>query len=272
MSGDPQLEKLVRTVQQSAKYRRVCDEVVRRLGATELEKRSRLKEAVKATKNKLHQVGAAYLESDLPYARWLDTLKGAHAESGDALQAACRTVMESHASTRERLPEVETFYATLLGDLPPVRSIIDVACGLNPLALPWMPLGPDTAYYAYDIYTDMIDFVRGFLRVTGSAGDAQARDMGSYVPPQPVDVALVLKTIPCLEQTDKSAGLRLLAGLQARVLIVSFPVRSLGGRDKGMAEHYDQHLSALLAEQPWSIERFEFDTELAFRITKQPVS
>ena len=49
--------------------------------------------------------------------------------------------MGYHSSTRERLPILEQFYARALADIPPARVVLDLACGLNPLALAWMPLG-----------------------------------------------------------------------------------------------------------------------------------
>jgi len=261
------LDQLVAAVQSSPKHGRICAELIRRVGADELSKRRGLKDAVKATKNKLHQVGGAYLDGSLPYGRWLDRLREA-APNPDDRRAACREIMRAHASTAERLPILDTFYATLFDGLPPVRSVIDVACGLNPLAIPWMPLAPGATYVAVDIYEDMIAFIGAFLTLIGVEGQAQARDILQYVPPEKADVALVLKTIPCLEQIDKGAGPRLLDAVPANVLIVSFPVRSLGGRDKGMAAHYETHLRDLLAGKNWPLERFEFETELAFRVYK----
>jgi 16S rRNA (guanine(1405)-N(7))-methyltransferase len=267
-TDDDPLERLVSEVLRSPKYRRVCEEFVRRVGADELGKRRSLKEAIKATKNKLHQVGGAYLESPPNYAAWEGMLAASAGDRARFLET-CRTIMGHHASTRERLPLLDEFFATALADLAPVRSVLDVACGLNPLAIPWMPLAPDAAYYAYDIYRDMIGFIDGFLRLVGVNGRAQARDMLQFVPPEKVEVAFLLKTIPCLEQIDRSAALRLLEAVNADHVLVSFPVRSLGGFDKGMVDHYETRLHELLAGKDWPVKRFEFATELAFLVDKR---
>jgi 16S rRNA (guanine(1405)-N(7))-methyltransferase len=262
--ADP-LDALVSDILKSAKYSRVCEELVRHIGADELSKRRSLKDASKATKNKLHQVGGAFLDSSL--AGLSGSLKTA-AQSGD-LRAACESIMAHHASTRERLPILDEFYPALFADLPPVRSILDVACGLNPLAIPWMPLAPGAPYFAYDIYTDMIAFLNGVFAYLGVPGRAAARDVTQFVPPEPVHLALVLKTLPCLEQIDKFAGLRLLEGLKAEFVLVTFPVRSLGGYDKNMRANYEAHLQDLLKGRPWTAQRFEFATELAFLIDRR---
>ena len=87
-------------------------------------------------------------------------------------------------------------------------------------------------------------------------------------PSPKVDLALVLKSIPCLEQIDKSAGARLLDAIDADHVLVSFPVHSLGGRDKGMPTNYEARFHELVADNDWAIKRFEFAAELAFLISK----
>ena len=176
--------------------------------------------------------------------------------------------MRHHASTRERLPILESFYATTLASLEPVRSVLDLACGLNPLALPWMPLAPDARYYACDIYADMIAFLNGFFAQTGVHGQARICDLAAGAPDEQVDLALVLKALPPLDQQAKHAGRDLLRALNARHILVSFPAHSLGGRGKRMAENYEQRFRALADAEGWSIKRFMFPTELAFLVTK----
>ena len=84
-----------------------------------------------------------------------------------------------------------------------------------------------------------------------------------------MDIAFLFKTIPCLEQVDKTIGPRLLAAIQAPVLLVSFPAQSLGGGQKGMIAHYESHFRELIAPYAWSVERFPFATELVFRVVKR---
>jgi 16S rRNA (guanine(1405)-N(7))-methyltransferase len=263
------LVDLVDAVRAGAKYRHVTVELVRRIGAQELARRRTMKEAVKATRNKLHQVGAAYLPGPMRYGRWIDELRNA-VESGApaAVQKACLRIMEHHTSTRERLPILERFYVAALADIAPIHSVLDLACGLNPLAIPWMPLAPDVTYYAYDIYDDMMAFLGEAMALLKVRGIAESRDIATLTPPAEVDVAYLLKAIPCMEQMDRNAGLALLESVPARHLMVSFPVHSLGGRQKGMPAHYEAHLRELLADRPWKVQRFEFATELAFLISK----
>lgn len=264
------LDRLVAAVREGAKYRAIAPELVRAVGARELAKGRDFRETVKATRNKLHQMVGAYAEGEPRYERWLADLAAAY-ESGDmaAVRRAGAAAMRHHASTRERLPILDGFYAAIFDRLPPVRRVLDVACGLNPLALPWMPLAEGAEYVAYDVDAALVGFVGHCLALApGVAGRAALRDVVADPPTEPADLALVLKTIPCLEQFDKSAGSRLLDALDAPYLVVSFPARSLGGRARGMAGHYAAHFAELIAGRGWAAEELAFPGEVAFLVTR----
>ena len=263
------LDALVAAVLGSSKYRAVSPDLVRAVGVRELAARPNLKAAIKATKNTLHQAGGAFLDAPIDYGRALARLREAAANGDEVLRAACRAVMALHTSTRERLPSLDDFYATTLAALPPPGRVLDVACGLNPLARPWWPLPPATELIAYDIYADQIAFLNDFFALAGVAGRAEVRDVVGRPPDEPADLALILKTLPCLEAIDRRAPERLLDAIPAPRLLVSFPAQSLGGRRKGMAAHYEAQFRRLLDARGWAAQRFEFATELAYLVEKK---
>lgn len=273
------LDLLLNEVTASPKYRFISPDLVRWIGARELSRHYHLKDAVKATRNKLHQVAGSYQEKGIPYERYLGDLRKVsqafEIEKGlgpsskmVALRPVLRTILASHASTRERLLLIDEFYSQLLSMAAPVHSILDLACGLNPLTAAWMPLAPDAVYYAVDIYQDMVNFLNAAFLILGVQGRAETANLLERIPEQHFQVALILKTLPCLEQLDKTASARLLDRIQADVLLVSYPVHSLGGRSKGMLANYEAQFLELTRGRPWQIERFEFATELVFRVTK----
>lgn len=268
--SEEMLETLTEQVLLGAKYREIAPDLVRRIGAQELEKRRSLKEAVKATKNKLHQVGGAYQPGRIDYEKGLALLRETTVSSPDQFRAACYNLMQSHASTRERLPILDDFYHTILADLPPVHTVLDLACGLNPLAYPWLPLPPDVQYTAVDIYGDMLAFIQGFFEIVGINGRIQQRDIIGNPPTEPADLILLLKTLPCLEQVDKNAAVNLIDALNGRFLLISYPAQSLGGRSKGMVANYTRQFEELANGRNWQVRPFEFATELAFLVTTEP--
>jgi 16S rRNA (guanine(1405)-N(7))-methyltransferase len=264
-----QIDRLIEAVLASSKYKSIGVDFIRHIGMQELSRHRNLKEAIKSTKNKLHQVGGAYQTSTPRYSVWLNQLKFAkHTGNKEHFLETCKWIMQYHSSTRERLPILEQFYSTIFAHLPPINSVVDIACGLHPLAVPWMPLSEHVQYFAYDIYEDMIGFLNESLALMPVQGSGKVSDVIQSCPTQKVDIAFILKAIPCLEQVDKSAGLRLLETINADHLVVSFPAHSLGGKNKGMVTNYESRFYKQIAHKPWSIQRFEFPGELVFLISK----
>ena len=266
-----EIETLVAAVHKSSKYRHVCREIIAAIGAHELEIRHSTKRAIKATKAKLHQIGGAYLSRHMPYNDWereLEETIRQHGPRSPDTRRLCRQILARHASTRERLGILDTFFAETLASIAPVHSVIDLACGLNPLATPWMPLADNALYVAYDIYDDLMGFVGRALPLFGLRAEVETRDVLHRPPERQAELALLLKSVPCLEQLRKDAGHHLLRAIPARHLLVSFPARSLGGHDKNMVEQYETHFWNLVAGEDWHIERHAYDGELAFLIGK----
>src|ERR1035437_10244171 len=124
MVEDNLLDELIKSVREGARYKAISAELVRRIGSQELAKGRSWKEAVKATRNKLQQVGGAYQEQEPDYTAWRVELdKIDPTKEPDKLKTFCRRVMQLHSSTRERLPVLEHFYAETLASLGPVQSI-----------------------------------------------------------------------------------------------------------------------------------------------------
>jgi len=265
-----QLGQLVVAVLKSPKYRNVCEDLIRSIGMQELSKRRNLKTAIKFTKNRLHQIGGSYFLAKPNYGLWLERLRGAK-RSGDKdlFRKICAEIMSHHYSTRERLSILDEFYTRIFSLLPRIRSVMDVGCGLNPLSIPWMPLSSETKYYAYDIYKDMTSFLNDFMIIANIQGFAETRDVIQSPPHESTDLALILDTLPCLEQIDRSAGLKVLETINANFLVVSYPLQTLGGREKGMREHYEARFNRLTGKKDWLIQRLEFRNELVFLITKE---
>jgi 16S rRNA (guanine(1405)-N(7))-methyltransferase len=312
------LEAVVAAVRTSAKYRHVDLALVRALAARELALGARPKDAAKQVKNKLHQVAGAYQVEPLHADTWLAAVEASlyPAGAGASLDAAdpdaadpdagpapvpapapsadpvpatavlqdarlrdlCRAQMARHASTRERLPILDEFYTTILADLPPIGTLLDLACGLNPLALPWMNLPPAATYWACDIYADQVDLLNRWFARLGRRRGAFLFDLandlpGASAPPATrhlpsADVVLLLKALPCLQQLDRAIGPRLLDAIDAPTLIISYPAHSLGGHKHGMPAHYAAEFDRLAAGRGWHVDTFPFATELVYRIRR----
>jgi len=268
MSEPLDTESLLQAVRANPRYASINPDLIRTLIERQKGMTRQPREIVKAVRSKLHQVGGAYLDKPIDYTHWAKRLAQLpHDLQHPRVKDFCRQMMALHTSTRERIPILERFYAETLTALQPLRSLLDLACGLNPLALPWLPITAETRIWACDIYSDQITFLQQFFDHFGIHGQAFLCDLTSHIPQQPVQLALLLKSIPCLEQLDKAIFNRMLEELRAEVLLVSFPAQSIGGRGKGMRQNYRQHFEELIRGRQVHFQTFDFPNELVFLLS-----
>jgi 16S rRNA (guanine(1405)-N(7))-methyltransferase len=153
-------------------------------------------------------------------------------------------------------------YASIIPTGP--RIVLDLACGLSPFALPWMGLGEDTTYIPLDIDLELAKQTNRFLSKFGREATAGCHDLMSGLPAVHADVVLLLKTLPTLERQSTGSARDLLARFRTATVIVSFAVRSLGGRDKGMEDQYSSWFCEISPER--RKQKFPYPGEIFYRL------
>ena len=263
------LDDLINQVRKANKYAPIAQSLVREILLEEIPKWKNSKEIIKSTRNKLHQVGSAFQQPNIPYTKWMNKISSLDglidSPSSKAFIIDC---LNFHSSTAERQPFLDTFFAKTLAPIQPIESILDLACGFTPLCLPWMPVTRDLSYTGVDIYSDMISFLDSFFTRCNLDHEFITGNILDSIPQQKTQVTFLLKTIPCLEQVDKTIGRRLLDEIRSENILVSFPSRSLGGKSKGMAVNYQNHFDQLVEGRNWHITKTEFANEIVFLVQK----
>jgi len=193
----------------------------------EEERQKGAKDCEKATKTRLHQMFGAYVQGN--------THKKAAALL-EQLPASQRDILSLHASTKERLPHYEQFYTFITAHIPNIETIMDLGCGFNPFALQYLPALK--AYYAYDIDTRTRDLLNRFFALKNLPQTAFCADLVTETPTEKADLALLCKLIPVLEAQQAGRGFELARQLDTKYLVITYPTKSLGGRDKGMSKNY----------------------------------
>jgi 16S rRNA (guanine(1405)-N(7))-methyltransferase len=255
---------VVAAVRQSKKYGDTSEETVRELAAEALRQHKKPKQALKAVRTRLHSIMAPYL-GDPDYPAAAQQLAAAFASTDERqIEDVCREIMGHHLSTRERLPLLNTFYHDIFAITGRPRRLLDIACGLNPLAFPWMGLPvEDTTYIAYDIHEPRIAFLNHYFRLQGLPPLALLQDVALHFPQETADVALFLKEMPRFERNYPGKGRPFLQALRTRFVILSFPTISThGGRN--LTNRYRTFFSELIAGQPWEITELLYESELVF--------
>ena len=148
-----------------------------------------------------------------------------------------------HHSTREASPSLDTFYATVLGDLSGVRTVLDLGWA-QPLALPWMGLPATTTYLACDVDHAQMALACWWLDFFSSrAKPLSATFRRRFTHRRPGRRhCFLLKIVPYLEQQDRRLAERLLDQLQRPRARHLLPGAGLGGRRKGMVDTYARRM------------------------------
>ncbi|HPH96032.1 MAG TPA: hypothetical protein PKW33_04995 [Anaerolineaceae bacterium] len=252
----------------SRKYREMglCADTVRDLLERELPLHRSQRDALKAARQKLHNIVAPYLgDPDYPAAaKAFADLAG----QGDDLRPLCRQMLEAHASTRERLPLLDGFYPRLFEITGQPSSVLDLACGLNPFALPWMGLAQSVRYLAYDLHSARAACIGAYFKAAGlSRAEAVAGDV-LLMPLEQADVGLFFKEAHRFEQRQRGVCAGFFKMIPVRWLLVSLPTASLTGRHDLRPRHRDLVYSALDGTA-WPVVEVEFESELVFCIHKE---
>ena len=206
------------------------------------------RKTLKAARSKLHQVYGAYFDQ-VDFAEVEELIDGLSASlSAEARMAVCRELLRQHRSTAERLPVLEVLYGDIWSAIGRPRSIVDLACGFNPFALPWMGVDPGVHYRAYDIDHRLVSSLNTFFARLSQAGEAQCIDILARPPSLEGDVVFLFQSIPCLEHTRRDASLDLLRKTRAPYVVTSFPSRSFCGRNMGMKQNYAMRVDRLADE------------------------
>lgn len=263
---DDPVPQLVAGLRASRNYRNVCDATLERVARWSLQRYPQPKHALKMAKNKLHQIYGAYM--DTMNAEQIEN-RLASATDVSSLRSIGRDVLGSHASTRERMPLLESLYGALFDITGMPESILDLACGLHPFALPWMGIPPSTRYIPIDIDFRLAQLHNVLLSAVGMQPLARCEDLLAADRFESTQMVFLLKALPCLDQQDHDASNQVLSKLQAPWLVVSFPTRSLGGRAKGMQAHYAAQYQPLLQRHGHLAATLTFPNETFYVLSKR---
>lgn len=227
---------------QSKAGREVCPAVVQNAVRWALARYPE-KEVEKAAKARLHQFYGSYV-NDGWVKRAEKTLT--ELERGDAGAAdAAASLLALHSSTRERLAHISECYDRIFSLCGKPSSCLDIACGLNPVS--FYLLGMNGVHLtAVDAGSAVSYVLNRFFALSGMPNAcACAGDVTAELPAGRFDLALVMKFLPLAERMEKGGALRLMGSINAGHIAVSFPTRSLSGRDVGMERNYSAWFEGL---------------------------
>ena len=194
---------------------------------------------------------------------------------GDAVQATAARLLETHASTRERLASYPTFFATVALHAANAGSVIDLGAGLHPLARPPADLAPDV-YVAIDRDERAMSILDAFsawpaptrlIPVRAELDDVSWDDVADSAGVETFDLAYLLKLIPVLRR-QQPGTLEHVARVPAHTLVVTGSREALTRR-QDISRREDQVLQRFIESlSPSAVERAETGDEILYVVRR----
>ncbi len=219
-------------------------------------------------RRKLHNIIAPYLE-DIQYPVETQKLRVFSTNNTDdeAWKTYCAALMARHASTRERLPFLEAFAAFLNPYFQKSQTVLDLACALDPLILPWLILDSDPEMLCYDVQSPRIGFLNEFFNYFYPKGKAIRQDVLADPPKEKADLAVFLKEAHRFEKRRPGCNREFFRSLPAKTLLVSLPAQDLAGKHS-LETYHTRLIEEAIAGLGWDSTKTCIGNELIFVIQK----
>ena len=191
------------------------------------------------------------------------------------LQTISKSILNTHSSTRERLPFYEKLYAAIFKITGKPATILDLGCGINPFSIPLMNLAK-LNYYAYDLSEDEIETLNQFFKYlhtqnssfTGIAGILDVQHWVKLPDLGKVDVCFLFKMTDVL---DRSKGHKVtelvIQNVPARYVVLSFPTKTMSGKKMNVPQR--NWVEWMCKRLGYSFKVLEFATEIFYVVKKK---
>jgi len=253
-------------VLRSKKYKDVDRAVIERICTETIPKYVKQKDIIKAVKNELHIIHESFLQKDChkKAEAILDNYSGADIKTDKDLSIR---LMSLHASTNERLGQASEIYERISRYVSAEAGIIDIGCGFNPFALLFFKNVPKE-YYALDISSSTVQVLDVYFRLIDLPYRAEICDAVANTPDVHCDVLFMFKLFPLLERQKKGRAFEILEILGCKTSIVSFPLKSASGKEKGMEVFYSNLFENDLPSGFVIAEKMIFTNEMFYVLEK----
>lgn len=260
------VNELIEEIANSRKYASVSREVIER-ACTEASKKYKKKEVLSEAKKQLHIIYESFLTKNCQsIAR-----KKIEEYSGEDIandKTFSKELLSLHVSTKERLEYIDETYSFIAQYIDKDCVISDVGCGFSPLALPFLSNKP-AHYWAYEISQETVDLINlYFAKMHMENYRAEMLDAVNFSSPGHSDLLLAFKLLPLLQQQKKGRAVEFLMESYFEHAIVSFPIKSLSGKNKGMESFYSSFIESNLPPRISIIERKTINNELFYVLRK----
>mgnify|MGYP001602700304 CR=1 FL=1 len=172
-------------------------------------------------------------------------------------------LLKTHSSTAERIDFYSELKKLILKLNP--KSILDLGCGLNPIAL----ASPYVVYYAVDIREDELNMINTFFEKNSIKGRVFSQDLRKPIDNLPeADLCLIFKIFDILESKGHKQAEYIIKSVKCKNILISFSTRTLSGKPMRLARRL--WLERMLSRLGYKFTMVNSSNEI-FYIVEKPI-
>lgn len=175
-----------------------------------------------------------------------------------------KELLKTHSSTAERLafyPDLKKLIASLR-----ITSILDLGCGLNPLAL----ANKEINYHAADIKEDDLNIVKIFFQKNKIKGEIFTYDLRKISDNLPkADLCIIFKVLDIIEKNPYKLTEKILLNIMSKYFLISFATKTLSGKKMNFPRR--KWLDYLLKRLNYKYKTFSSDSEIFYLIKNSKI-
>jgi len=246
---------IVDEIKKSKKYKHISKEIIKKYTDRVRKKypKANEKSLIKEVKSELHKI-AGFSKDIMKREKLLG--------KGDYVG-----ILKTNQSTNERLKDYRDLYKEIFEITGIPKSILDLACGINPISIIFMDFKPN--YYAYDINEADVEIVNKFFKQEKIKGKAEVMDVskiGNIKKLPKTDICFLFKALDVLENKGHKYSEELIKALKCKYIVASFATKTIGG--KKMRYGYRGWIERMLERIGYSYHKRELSNEVFYIISK----
>jgi len=171
-----------------------------------------------------------------------------------------KELLNTHSSTSERLG----FYPLIKSKIQElkIKSVLDLGCGLNPIAL----ASHDLIYFASDIKEDELFLIEQFFKENKINGKTFVLDLRKPLINLPkTDLCILFKVLDVIDKKHKLSE-KIILSLPSKYILISFPTKKLSG--KSMNHPKRKWFENILIRNKLEFETFSIPNEIFYLIKR----
>lgn len=179
-------------------------------------------------------------------------------------------LLELHVSTKERLPYYKKFFTDIFQVVGNIKHILDIGCGYNPVAVPWMKQQPET-YTAVELYAEDVALIKQYFekvthktKLEAHTIDVEKKEQRNGLYHKKYDLVFALKLFDLLK---KKTVEDLVRNIRYRWLAASFSTKTIAGKRMNVPRR--GWFQKMLRRLGYSFTTLNYENELVYLVRKE---